>query len=212
MARQFKVLLTFLFTFLVLGLTAHARADAPSVIRIGYPGVGVGNRPASFGNSIATLHLRGALEDEFKKDGIKIQWTFLRGAGPAVNELFANGLLDFSHLGDLPSVVGRACGLKHLVLALGQFCLIVGIVFVGNVVIMLAVEPVIEERANRNSCGKLRNATRMIGMIMRDEDIIDLVQAGSFRRCDDAIRVETVATRPARVDEQRLPGRCHEER
>jgi sulfonate transport system substrate-binding protein len=116
MARQFKVLLTFLFTFLVLGLTAHARADAPSVIRIGYPGVGVGNRPASFGNSIATLHLRGALEDEFKKDGIKIQWTFLRGAGPAVNELFANGLLDFSHLGDLPSVVGRASGLKYKVL------------------------------------------------------------------------------------------------
>ena len=50
----------------------------------------------------------GLLEEEFKKDGIKIQWTFLRGAGPAVNELFANGLLDSSHLGDLPSVVGRA--------------------------------------------------------------------------------------------------------
>ncbi|RYZ10357.1 MAG: nitrate ABC transporter substrate-binding protein [Myxococcales bacterium] len=87
------------------------------MIRVGYPGVGIGNRPASYGNSVTTLHLKGLLEEEFKKDGIKVQWTFLRGAGPAVNELFANGLLDFSHLGDLPSVVGRASGLKYRVLA-----------------------------------------------------------------------------------------------
>lgn len=116
MTRLFRALLTVLFTFAIAILASEAHADAPSVIRIGYPGVGIGNRPASFGNSIATLHLKGLLEDEFKKDGIKIQWTFLRGAGPAVNELFANGLLDFSHLGDLPSVVGRASGLKYRVL------------------------------------------------------------------------------------------------
>lgn len=116
MARQFKALLVFLIAFGVAALAGPARADAPTVIRVGYPGVGVGNRPASFGNAVATLHLRGALEEEFKKDGIKIQWTFVRGAGPAVNELFANGLLDFSHLGDLPSVVGRASGLKYKVL------------------------------------------------------------------------------------------------
>jgi len=116
MTRFLRILLTVLFTFGFASLTSQARADAPSVIRIGYPGVGIGNRPASFGNAVATLHLRGLLEDEFKKDGIKVQWTFLRGAGPAVNELFANGLLDFSHLGDLPSVVGRASALKYKVL------------------------------------------------------------------------------------------------
>jgi sulfonate transport system substrate-binding protein len=53
------------------------------------------------------------LEDEFRKEGIQITWSFLRGAGPAVNELFANGLLDFSALGDLPSIVGRASGLQY---------------------------------------------------------------------------------------------------
>lgn len=106
-----------LFAIFVLLLPALALADKPSVIRVGYPGVGIGNRPASYGNSVTTLHLKGLLEEEFKKDGIKVQWTFLRGAGPAVNELFANGLLDFSHLGDLPSVVGRASGLKYRVLA-----------------------------------------------------------------------------------------------
>jgi sulfonate transport system substrate-binding protein len=94
-----------------------ARAEGPSVIRIGYPGVGIGNRPAAANNAVATLALRGLLEQEFSRDGITIQWSFLRGAGPAVNELFANGLLDFTHLGDLPSVVGRASGLPYRVLA-----------------------------------------------------------------------------------------------
>jgi sulfonate transport system substrate-binding protein len=116
MSRHLKALLTLLCTLSLAMIAGIARADAPTVIRVGYPGVGIGNRPASFGNSVATLHLKGLLEDEFKKDGIRIQWIFLRGAGPAVNELFANGLLDFSHLGDLPSVVGRASGLKYKVL------------------------------------------------------------------------------------------------
>ena len=98
-------------------LASTARADAPTVIRMGYPAVGVGNRPAASGNAVATMHLRGMLEDEFKKDGIQITWSFLRGAGPAVNELFANQLLDFSALGDLPSIVGRASGLDYRMLA-----------------------------------------------------------------------------------------------
>jgi len=94
-----------------------ALADAPSVIRIAYPGVGIGNRPAVSGNAVATMHLRGLLEQEFKADGIAIRWSFLRGAGPAVNELYANNLVDFSALGDLPSVIGHASGLKTKVLA-----------------------------------------------------------------------------------------------
>jgi len=98
-------------------LPARALADAPKEIRMGYPGVGVGNRPAAAGNAVATMHLRGMLEDEFKKDGIAIRWSFLRGAGPAVNELYANNLLDFSLLGDLPSIVGRASGLHTRLLA-----------------------------------------------------------------------------------------------
>ena len=101
---------------LVLGLTgfaAPARADAPSEIRISIPGVGVGNRPVVGGSAVATAHLRGLLEEEFKPDGITITWNFLRGAGPAVNELYANGLTDFSTLGDLPSIVGFASGLQY---------------------------------------------------------------------------------------------------
>jgi sulfonate transport system substrate-binding protein len=94
-------------------LSPLARADAPTEIRISVPGVGVGNRPVVGGSAAATAHLRGLLEEEFKPDGVRITWNFLRGAGPAVNELFANGLTDFSTLGDLPSIVGFASGLGY---------------------------------------------------------------------------------------------------
>src|ERR1700759_2432211 len=96
---------------------ALARADQPAVIRIAYPGVGNNNRPYVGASSTATMHLRGMLEEEFRKDGIKVEWTFLRGVGPAVNELYANGLCDFSLLGDLPSIVGYASGLHTKLLA-----------------------------------------------------------------------------------------------
>lgn len=102
---------------LVLGTPSRARADKPSVIRIAYPQVGIGNRPFVGDSSTAVAHLKGLLDEEFKKDGIKVNWTFLRGAGPAVNELYANGLVDFSLLGDLPYIVGQASGLKRRVLA-----------------------------------------------------------------------------------------------
>jgi sulfonate transport system substrate-binding protein len=101
-----------------LANTSAIRAeDKPSEIRIAFPGVGAGNRPFVGGHSTAVMHLKGMLEEEFRKDGIKVTWTFLRGAGPATNELYANGLADFSLLGDLPSIVGRASGLKTKQLA-----------------------------------------------------------------------------------------------
>jgi sulfonate transport system substrate-binding protein len=117
MNQSFKYLYL-LLAFSLFALTASsARADAPSVIRMAYPGVGVGNRPVVGDSSAATLHLKGMLEEEFRKDGIQITWSFLRGAGPAVNELYANGLVDFSLLGDLPSIIGHAGGLRTRVLA-----------------------------------------------------------------------------------------------
>jgi sulfonate transport system substrate-binding protein len=117
MPHRFKLLALVATLGLLLFNSQPVRADAPSVIRIAYPGVGVGNRPVVGGSSAATLHLRGLLEEEFKQDGIQISWSFLRGAGPAVNELYANGLVDFSLLGDLPSIIGRSGGLKTRVLA-----------------------------------------------------------------------------------------------
>jgi sulfonate transport system substrate-binding protein len=107
------LLLSFCF-----GLSARAE-DKPAVIRIAVPGVGIGNRPVVGGSAWAVVHLRGQLEEEFKADGIQVTWNFLRGAGPAVNELYANHLVDFANYGDLPSIIGRASGLDTRILASG---------------------------------------------------------------------------------------------
>jgi len=117
MTHRIKLVALMAALALILFNASGARADAPSVIRMAYPGVGVGNRPVVGGSSAATMHLKGMLEAEFEKDGIRIEWSFLRGAGPAVNELYANGLVDFSLLGDLPSIIGKSGGLKTRVLA-----------------------------------------------------------------------------------------------
>lgn len=98
-------------------LAGKAHAAGPSVIRVGVPGVGVGNRPVTGGSFFSLLHLQGSLAEEFKKDGIEVKWNFFRGAGPAVNEAVANDLLDIWTHGHLPSVVGRASGLKTRLLA-----------------------------------------------------------------------------------------------
>jgi len=96
-------------------------ADLPKVIRLGSPLVGTGNRPVGAGNSFANAQIKGLLEQEFQKDGIKIEWNNVRGAGPALNEAVANGLLDVFWEGDLPAIIGRSGGLKtKLLLANGR--------------------------------------------------------------------------------------------
>lgn len=80
----------------------------PTVIRLASPMVGTGNRPVGFGNYYATTQTLGLLEKEFQKDGIKVQWNNFKGAGPAINESYANGLVDITWIGDLPGLIGKA--------------------------------------------------------------------------------------------------------
>ena len=91
--------------------------DKPALIRIANPGVGIGGRPVVAYGAWSLVHIQGLLEKEFAPDGIKVEWTFARGAGPAVNELFSNELADITLLGDLPSIIGKAGGLKTKLLA-----------------------------------------------------------------------------------------------
>lgn len=94
----------------------HAE-DKPKVIRIGFPQAGTGGRPLPSGSFPATAELQGAIEEEFKADGIKIVWNHYVGAGPALNEAYANGLIDFAFgHGDLPLIVGWSTGLKRKVI------------------------------------------------------------------------------------------------
>nr|WP_137748030.1 ABC transporter substrate-binding protein [Acidovorax sp. NB1] len=98
---------------LSMGGAAAQTPEPLKVIRIGIATGGVGSDPVRHGGTSAALaYTDGALEEEFKKDGVKVQWTFFKGAGPAVNEALVNKQLDFAWQGDLPSIVHRASDVK----------------------------------------------------------------------------------------------------
>lgn len=89
----------------------------PLTVRIGFATIGVDNRPFAGGSSAAIAHAERYLETALKDEpDVKIDWFFFKGAGPAVNEAIANGQLDLAYQGDLPSVIGRANGLKTKIL------------------------------------------------------------------------------------------------
>src|SRR5580698_2121286 len=92
-----------------------AQQVLPKTIRLAGPGNAEG-KPFGTG-TLGVLKVKGYLEDEFKKDGVKIDWQFPRGTGPAINEGFANGQLDFASYGGLPNIVGRGAGLNTKVIA-----------------------------------------------------------------------------------------------
>jgi sulfonate transport system substrate-binding protein len=90
---------------------AQAAAADPTTIRIGTPDQSAGGTPSG-GIGITTfLAGKQLFEQEFAKDGIKIEWTFFKGAGPAVNEALANKQVDLVYLGDLAAIIGRSSGL-----------------------------------------------------------------------------------------------------
>ena len=104
-----------LLAALLIGIGAAAPAFADNlVIRVGYPGVGVDNRPYGYGDNVSLARVGKYLENEFANDpGIKVEWTYFRGAGPELNEALAARQLDIAAgLGDLPSIVGRSRGLR----------------------------------------------------------------------------------------------------
>ncbi|MEI6757568.1 MAG: ABC transporter substrate-binding protein [Chlorobium sp.] len=94
---------------LFMTVVGHA-AENPKVIRIGLVGNAYG-KPYT-GGPQGYVNEHGLLEKEFAKDGIRIELSYFKGAGPAVNEALASGLADFGSVGDLVVIVGKAGGLK----------------------------------------------------------------------------------------------------
>ena len=116
MQPLFRSLLAAAVLFAPLALISKGYAESPPpVIRLAGPGNASG---APYGNGVfGFMRVKKVLEEEFKAEGTKIDWQFPRGTGPAINEAFANGQLDFSNYGGLPNIVGRGAGLKTKVLA-----------------------------------------------------------------------------------------------
>jgi sulfonate transport system substrate-binding protein len=97
-----------------------ARASAPATVRIGIATGGAGTPIRHGGSTVALARSSGALERELAAEGIKVEWIFFKGAGPAVNEALVNRQLDLAWQGDLPSIVHRANGVKtRIVVASG---------------------------------------------------------------------------------------------
>ncbi len=106
---------------LVLAAGVSASVAEPLRVRIGFASVGSDNRQFAGGSSAAVAHSEHYVDEELRDlPEVKVEWSFFKGAGPAVNEAFANNQLDFAIQGDLPQIIGRANGLKtKIILASG---------------------------------------------------------------------------------------------
>ncbi|MDA8486607.1 aliphatic sulfonate ABC transporter substrate-binding protein [Pseudomonas resinovorans] len=97
-------------------LAAQAASAQPESIRIAVPDLSAGSGHSG-GGVVDVLRERKLFEQEFAKDGIRIDWRFFKGAGPVINEALANGQVDFAYLGDLAAIVGKANGLDTRVVS-----------------------------------------------------------------------------------------------
>jgi sulfonate transport system substrate-binding protein len=62
---------------------------------------GADNRQFSGGSSAAIVHSERYLDQDLRdRPEVKVEWYFFKGAGPAVNEAFANNQLDFAIQGE----------------------------------------------------------------------------------------------------------------
>ncbi|WP_038910813.1 ABC transporter substrate-binding protein [Dickeya dadantii] len=103
----------------LLALTTfwHVGAQAASAteIRIAVSDIGAGSQPSG-GGLVDLIFSQKRLEREFARDGISVRWLFIKGAGPVINEGFANHQIDMAYLGDLASIIGRSRGLDSVVI------------------------------------------------------------------------------------------------
>ncbi len=104
------VLAAMTWALAVWGAPAQAEEAKPTEIRIGLPDQSAGSKPF-IGGPLGLAYIRHSLEQTFEPQGIKVKWSFFKGAGPAVNEALANRQLDVVYLGDLAAIIGRSGGL-----------------------------------------------------------------------------------------------------
>jgi sulfonate transport system substrate-binding protein len=67
----------------------------------------VGGKPL-MPSTLNTAYQQRALEQEFSRDGIRIEWSF--PSNYTVNETYARGLPDFTNMGPIHALAARAPG------------------------------------------------------------------------------------------------------
>ncbi|XUW99683.1 MAG: ABC transporter substrate-binding protein [Dehalogenimonas sp.] len=95
-----------------------ATKDANYTVKIGFP-AGAKNTIAPDGPDLWALQ-QGTFENEFGKDGIKVEYIPFLGAAPAINEALAAGALDLAVIADIGALIGKASGLETSLVAMGN--------------------------------------------------------------------------------------------
>lgn len=117
MNLPFKRVISLFAAPALAGLLAFsAQADELREIRIAVPDLSAGNQHSG-GGIVDVLRDQQIFEKAFADQGIKIQWSFFKGAGPVINEAFANGQVDLAYLGDLAAIIGKSNGLDTRLLS-----------------------------------------------------------------------------------------------
>ncbi|PKH29625.1 nitrate ABC transporter substrate-binding protein [Pseudomonas sp. 43NM1] len=117
MNRPFKRVINLFAAPALAGLIAlSAQAAELKEIRIAVPDLSAGTQNSG-GGITDVLRDQQIFEKAFADQGIKIQWSFFKGAGPVINEAFANGQVDLAYLGDLAAIIGRSNGLDTRLLS-----------------------------------------------------------------------------------------------
>ena len=83
-----------------------AQADPLTRIRIAVPDLSAGSQHSGGGVS-DVLRSQQLLEKAFADEDVTIDWKYFKGAGPVINEAFANGQVDFAYLGDLAAIIAK---------------------------------------------------------------------------------------------------------
>lgn len=113
MKLPFKRLITLVAGTALAGLVQAADLKE---IRIAVPDLSAGSQHSG-GGITDVLRDQQIFEKAFADQGIKIQWNYFKGAGPVINEAFANGQVDLAYLGDLAAIIGRSNGLETRLLS-----------------------------------------------------------------------------------------------
>ncbi len=117
MNLPFKRVISLFAAPALAGLLAFtANAGELKEIRIAVPDLSAGTQHSG-GGVVDVLRDQQIFEKAFADQGIRIQWSFFKGAGPVINEAFANGQVDLAYLGDLAAIIGKSNGLDTRLLS-----------------------------------------------------------------------------------------------
>ncbi|MFT3965433.1 MAG: ABC transporter substrate-binding protein [Sphingobium sp.] len=92
----------------------------PATITIGAPAT-AGTRQSIMGAQ-GIARVKGWLEEEFRRDGVRFDFPGFRGGAATVNQALANGQVDLAYAGDLVAIIGRSAGIDtRVIMPCGRF-------------------------------------------------------------------------------------------